>query len=79
VICRDYVGLGANRVAVSAVAGDEFTLSVTDDGVGISPSGRRSGLRNLARRAAALGGTLRVEDRSGGGTRLVWRVPLADR
>jgi len=70
---------GANRVEVSAVAGDEFTLSVTDDGVGISPSGRRSGLRNLERRAAALGGSLLVEDRNGGGTRLVWRVPLADR
>jgi signal transduction histidine kinase len=66
-------------VEVSAVAGDEFTLSVTDDGVGISSSGRRSGLRNLERRAAALGGSLLVEDRNGGGTRLVWRVPLADR
>ena len=68
---------GADRVEVSAVAGDEFTLTVTDNGAGISPGGRRSGLRNLEQRAAALGGTLQVEDRSGGGTRLVWRVPLA--
>ncbi len=31
-------------------------LTVTDDGVGIPAGGRRSGLRNLARRAEALGG-----------------------
>ncbi|WP_280674118.1 GAF domain-containing protein [Kitasatospora sp. MAA19] len=31
-------------------------LTVTDDGVGIPPGGRRSGLRNLTRRAEALGG-----------------------
>jgi signal transduction histidine kinase len=37
----------------------------------------RSGLRNLEERAVALGGTLTVgERREGGGTRLVWRVPV---
>lgn len=70
---------GASRVAVSAVAGDEFTLTVTDDGVGITPSGRRSGLRNLEQRAATLGGALQVEAANGGGTRLIWRVPLTGR
>ncbi|MFE6774804.1 GAF domain-containing protein [Streptomyces sp. NPDC057702] len=32
-------------------------LTVADDGVGIAEGGRRSGLRNLARRAEALGGS----------------------
>ncbi|WP_346265838.1 sensor histidine kinase, partial [Streptomyces chryseus] len=36
-------------------------LSVADDGVGIPEGGRRSGLRNLKRRAESLGGTSRCE------------------
>lgn len=53
------------------------TLTVQDDGVGTPVGGRRSGLQNLAERAARLGGELRVESPETGGTRLVWRVPLA--
>ncbi|MCX5110713.1 GAF domain-containing protein [Streptomyces sp. NBC_00378] len=54
-------------------------LSVADDGVGIPGGGRRSGLRNLARRAESLGGASWFgpgigED--GGGTTVVWEVPL---
>ncbi|MFB8035649.1 GAF domain-containing sensor histidine kinase [Streptomyces sp. NPDC056004] len=54
-------------------------LSVADDGVGIPEGGRRSGLRNLARRAESLGGASWFgpgigED--GGGTTVVWEVPL---
>ncbi|MFD5188326.1 GAF domain-containing protein [Streptomyces sp. NPDC058357] len=54
-------------------------LSVADDGVGIPAGGRRSGLRNLARRAESLGGASWFgpgigED--GGGTTVVWEVPL---
>jgi signal transduction histidine kinase len=36
----------------------------------------RSGLRNLAHRAAKFGGTLVVETPEGGGSSVVWRVPL---
>ncbi|MCI0689380.1 MAG: hypothetical protein L0Y54_19415 [Sporichthyaceae bacterium] len=70
---------GAHRVGVSAVAGDQMVLTVTDDGAGTSSGGRRSGLRNLDQRATALGGSMQIEPREGGGTRLIWQVPLAGR
>lgn len=54
-------------------------LTVADDGVGIPEGGRRSGLRNLAKRAESLGGSSSYgpglgED--GGGTKVVWEAPL---
>ncbi|MFE1193129.1 GAF domain-containing protein [Streptomyces olivaceoviridis] len=54
----------------------EVCLTVSDDGVGIAPDGRRSGLRNMAERAAKLGGRLELARPDGGGTTLSWRVPL---
>lgn len=56
--------------------GHEVSLTVTDNGVGIAPEGRRSGLRNLAERAEQLGGHLDVAGSDGGGATLRWRVPL---
>jgi signal transduction histidine kinase len=67
---------GANRVEVTILVNRELTLTVRDDGVGIAPGGRRSGLRNLEERAAALGGSLVVGPAEGGGTELSWQVPL---
>ncbi|WP_413802767.1 GAF domain-containing protein [Streptomyces iranensis] len=58
------------------VASGRLTLTVTDDGVGIPEGGRRSGLRNMAERAEKLGGELELGEPPGGGTRLVWAVPL---
>ncbi|MFB7941983.1 GAF domain-containing sensor histidine kinase [Streptomyces sp. NPDC056049] len=54
-------------------------LMVADDGVSLPEGGRRSGLRNLARRAESLGGASwcgpgLAED--GGGTSVVWEAPL---
>ncbi|MFF8957656.1 GAF domain-containing sensor histidine kinase [Streptomyces sp. NPDC014894] len=54
-------------------------LTVADDGVGIPDGGRRSGLRNLARRAESLGGSSGCgpgigED--GRGTTVSWEAPL---
>ncbi|QKW23530.1 GAF domain-containing protein [Kitasatospora sp. NA04385] len=57
---------------------EHLTVTVSDDGVGLPEGGRRSGLANLAERAAALGGEFRARTRPGGGTELVWKVPLPD-
>ncbi|MGW2827192.1 sensor histidine kinase [Streptomyces sp. NPDC001443] len=51
-------------------------LAVTDNGVGIAPGGRRSGLRNMAERAEQLGGKMELSTPVGGGTALVWSVPI---
>ena len=53
-----------------------LALTVRDNGTGLTGTGRRSGLANLAERAAELGGTLRTVTAEGGGTELDWRVPL---
>jgi signal transduction histidine kinase/CheY-like chemotaxis protein len=68
---------GASRVEVDLSAAEgTLTLQVADDGVGIAPSGRQSGLANMARRAEALGGSMQVRaGLSGRGVTLVWQVP----
>ncbi|MEU6258672.1 GAF domain-containing protein [Streptomyces sp. NPDC047043] len=53
-------------------------LTVADDGVGIPEGGRRSGLKNLQRRAESLGGDSRHGPgigAGGGGTTVVWQAP----
>lgn len=69
---------GAQAVDVRLqCTGGELTLTVTDDGCGVPNDVERSGLKNLEQRAVALGGTLTLGERpEGGGTRLVWRVPV---
>jgi signal transduction histidine kinase len=54
-----------------------LTLQVNDDGAGIGPTTRRSGLANLARRAEHHGGTLTVAPNTPTGTQLTWTVPLS--
>ncbi|WP_181794666.1 GAF domain-containing sensor histidine kinase [Streptomyces sp. WELS2] len=61
---------------VLATDGREVSLTVSDNGVGIPPDGRRSGLHNMAERAGQLGGHFDVSSPDGGGTVLRWRVPL---
>lgn len=67
----------ADRADVALTAdGRELRLTVTDNGVGILSGGRRSGLRNMAERARQLDGSLELRGLDGGGTALVWRVPV---
>jgi signal transduction histidine kinase len=54
-----------------------LTVDVSDDGVGIGDSARRSGLANLKNRAQRRGGTLTVENQERGGLRLQWSIPLS--
>jgi signal transduction histidine kinase len=68
---------GASKVDVSVRAAGELSLRVVDNGSGLKDTSRRSGLGNLEKRAARLGGSMRVESAEGGGTALSWHVPLA--
>ena len=67
----------ASRVDVTVEVGRDLLLVVRDDGVGLPPSTRRSGLANLAERARQLGGTLQVGPAGESGTELRWQVPLS--
>ncbi|WTA48680.1 GAF domain-containing protein [Streptomyces sp. NBC_00842] len=68
----------ATRVEVSLQAtADEVVLTVSDNGKGIPADGRRSGLRNLGERASSVGGILDIRTPAEGGSRLIWRAPLA--
>ncbi len=67
---------GASAILVEVTAGDDLSVLVRDDGVGLGPTGRRSGLANLAQRAAKCQGSCEVGPGPDGGTTLTWRVPL---
>jgi signal transduction histidine kinase len=70
----------AREVSVGLEVGEGITLRVVDDGVGLAGAPpHRSGLANLADRAAALGGTCTLRATPGGGTTLVWHVPDSSR
>ncbi|WP_350275851.1 GAF domain-containing sensor histidine kinase [Kribbella sp. HUAS MG21] len=58
------------------VTGHEVTLQVADNGVGIGPTDRQSGLRNLRERAATLGGSVQVRPNQPRGTVVELRAPL---
>lgn len=69
----------ASRVDVSVEVNSDLILRVSDNGTGIRPDGRRSGLANMAERAGQLGGALHTgpaDQAAGTGTMLEWRVPL---
>jgi signal transduction histidine kinase len=53
-----------------------LTVVVSDNGGGIQPGTRRSGLANMEQRARCLDGDLTVCARAAGGTELVWQVPV---
>ena len=53
-------------------------MQVADDGLGGADPARGSGLRGLADRVEALGGTLSVSSPVGAGTRLEAELPVAE-
>jgi signal transduction histidine kinase len=67
----------ASRVAISVARHNgRLAIDVADDGVGGADPARGSGLRGLADRVEALGGTLRVDSCPGTGTRLSAVIPV---
>lgn len=67
----------ASRLTVTISADEaELVVSVADDGIGVPAVVARSGLHNLGRRATLLGGSFDVRAAPGGGTELVWSVPV---
>jgi signal transduction histidine kinase len=69
----------ATRATVSAVcARDSLRVEISDDGVGGADPARGSGLRGLADRVAAIGGSMLIDSPARGGTRLVVDLPLPD-
>ncbi len=61
------------------VSDHELVLAVVDDGIGFPAQAAESGLRNVRRRATALGGSVELAGNDAGGTTLRWRVPLRPR
>lgn len=66
----------ASAVDIFVDREEDLVLRVVDDGAGVAAFDGPGSLRQLRERAAALGGTLDVQPRPGGGTRLEWRMPV---
>jgi signal transduction histidine kinase len=68
----------ASRYEVFLGVTDRVVLELIDDGVGIElpQTAPGLGLINLRDRAEKLNGTFEIYPREGGGTRLVWTIPL---
>ena len=69
---------GASSYVVTLVVTDRLVLEVQDNGSGIElPLARPGlGLVNIRERAEKLNGSFEIHPAPGGGTRLVWSVPL---
>jgi signal transduction histidine kinase len=70
----------ATRATVTLGQDTRVRLTIEDDGVGVgAPAAALTyGLAGMRERAGALGGRLHVEDRPGGGTRVVAELPLPE-
>jgi signal transduction histidine kinase len=75
---------GASRVELQcAMDGEVFVVRMTDNGCGFDPRGvpaaqgrHGHGLDNMRRRLAELGGECHLTSSVGGGTRIIFRLPL---
>jgi signal transduction histidine kinase len=69
---------GASRAAIEiGDTGGRLLLRVSDDGAGGADPDTGTGLRGLADRVEALGGSLHLESPPGAGTRLTVEIPLS--
>jgi signal transduction histidine kinase len=69
---------GASQLTVCICADDPLIVEVIDDGCGIPQDNqRRSGLANMERRAAEVGGECSITAGNDGGTRVYWAAPLS--
>jgi signal transduction histidine kinase len=81
-VCAESLANAAKHASASLVSIDvsarngRVVVSVADDGRGGADAGRGSGLRGLADRVEALGGSFQVESGIGTGTRVVAAAPL---
>jgi GAF domain-containing protein len=66
----------ATEIVVTVSVGDDLVIDVSDNGAGIPDAVARSGLHNLADRAAQSDGSCSVAQRKGGGTKVTWTAPL---
>ena len=72
------VALMGNQQSAPGMIDTAIQISIQDDGVGVAAAAaeRGYGLRGLVERATYLGGDLLIQPHTGGGTRLVMRLPL---
>jgi signal transduction histidine kinase len=69
---------GARQLTVRIEVDHRLVIEVVDDGCGIPPENQRSsGLANMARRAAQVGGECSITSAPEGGTRVYWTAPLS--
>jgi signal transduction histidine kinase len=66
----------ATDLTITLSVDDDLVIDVTDNGVGLPDTVARSGLHNLAQRAASAGGSCTISRPADGGTRVVWTAPL---
>ena len=70
----------ARTCRVRLEAGEDLVIEVIDDGHGLPAEVERgTGLESMEARAVDLGGSLRIDRRQGGGTRLEARLPISGR
>ena len=76
--CVRHAKASSIRITVSG-AHDTLAVAVVDDGVGIDPQSRKSGLglRGIEERVRDLGGSVEIRSTAGVGTSLTIRIPLA--
>lgn len=68
----------ATRASVDVSLADrELMITVTDDGIGVQDTGRKSGIANLGARAERRGGSFTLAPANAGGTMAIWKVPTS--